>query len=307
MTISQKLQLIQKMSGLSQEEMGLRFGVSFVTLNRWMNDRAVPRAGALAKIDELYKEYSGEKFIPETVLEAKKAHIFGKQKAHRNILKEILANPDVRDQLYLSLTFHSNKIEGSTMSEGDTAAVLFRNASLPNRTLIEQLEAKNHQAALQYLFAYLQDEQPLNEELILKLHSILINAIREDAGQYRYHAVRILGTYVPTANYLKIPDLMKELGRDFKREGKDVMAQMTGIHARFEKIHPFGDGNGRVGRLMMIAMALRSNLAPVVIRSGNKGLYMAYLNKAQMTADTSLLEDFVCDAILDGYSIVERE
>jgi len=306
MTIQEKLQFIQKMSGLSQQELALRFGVTFVALNRWMNGKAVPRAGALAAIDELYTEYSGEKIIPETVLESKKTLLGDKQKEHKNVLKEILANPDIRDQLYLSLTFHSNKIEGSTLSEGDTAAILFRNVALSNKTLVEQLEAKNHQSALIYLFGHLEQQKPLNEELILKLHSILMNSIRDDAGQYRYHGVRILGTHVPTANYLKIPDLMKELSKDIKREGKDAVSDIANIHARFEKIHPFGDGNGRVGRLLMIAMALRANLAPVVVREQNKGLYMAYLNKAQMTDDQSLLEDFVCDAILDGYSIVER-
>ncbi len=307
MSIQEKLQFIQKMSGLSQEELALRFGVTFSALNRWMMGRATPRPTALAKIDEIYKEYSGEKVIPATILEAKKALLLSRQKEHKNVLKEILSNPDIRDQLYLSLTFHSNKIEGSTLSEGDTAAILFRNVALSNKTLVEQLEAKNHQTALVYLFDHLANGHVLDESLILKLHSILMNSIRDDAGQYRYHAVRILGTHVPTANYLKIPDLMKELSKAIRQEGKDATAEIANIHARFEKIHPFGDGNGRVGRLLMIAMALRANLAPAVVRSVNKGLYMAYLNKAQMTEDASLLEDFVCDAIEDGYSIVGRK
>ncbi len=72
-------------------------------------------------------------------------------------------------------------------------------------------------------------------------------------------------------------------------------------------MHPFGDGNGRVGRLLMHAMALRANLPPVVIRSEHKKLYLTYLNKSQMTEDVSLLENFVCDALLEGYGMFARE
>lgn len=307
MTTREKLQLTLKLSGLTQQELAGRLDVTFAAFNRWINDKAVPRAKAQAAIDELYKEYSGEKQIPATVLEAKKNMVLQKSKAHKNALKEILDNPDIRDQFYLSLTYNSNRIEGSTLSEGDTSAILFENAALPNKTLIEQLEAKNHHAALEYLFRHLANKKPLLEDFILKLHSILMNAIRSDAGTYRNHGVRILGTYVPTANYLKIPALMKNLVKDINKSTDDIFAHISDIHARFEKIHPFGDGNGRIGRLLMHAMVLRKNLAPVVVLQEKRRQYATYLNKAQMKDDLSLLEDFICDAILEGYRILERK
>ena len=306
MTIREKLQIIQKLSGLTQAELAGRLGVTFAALNRWINGKALPRPKAQAKIDELYKEYSGQKQIPETVLEAKKNLVFLNRKAHKNVLKKITANPDILDQFYLSLTYHSNRIEGSSLSESDTAAILFENAALPNKSLTEQLEAKNHQAVLEYLFKYLGQKLPLNKELILKLHGILMNAIRQDAGVWRNHGVRILGTNVPTANYLKIPVLMAELIRDINNEHKDIIAHVSFIHARFEQIHPFADGNGRIGRLLMHAMLLKTNLPPAVIKQEKKRLYNAYLNKAQLKGDASLLEDFICDAVLEGYKILKR-
>ncbi|MEK7500549.1 MAG: Fic family protein [Patescibacteria group bacterium] len=306
MSLKEKLKLIQKLSGLTQADLAGRLGVTFAALNRWVNGKAVPRPKARQKIDELYKEYSGEKQIPATVLEAKKRLILRKSKNHKNVLKEILGNPDIRDQFYLSLTYNSNRIEGSTLSEDETAAILFKNAALPNKSLVEHLEARNHQAALEYLFEYMAGKKSLDEKLILKLHGILMNAIQPDAGVYRNHGVRIMGTYVPTANYLKIPELMAQLVRDIKRKHGDAVAHIANIHSRFEQIHPFSDGNGRVGRLLMQAMALRLNLAPVVVLQEKKRLYVAYLNKAQMKDDHSLLEDFVCEAILEGYQILER-
>lgn len=306
MTIQEQLQNLQKLSGLTQAQLAVRLGVTFAALNRWINGKAIPRPKMQEKIDTLYKEYSGEKQIPETALEAKKQLVAATGKNHKNVLKEILDNPDIRDQFYLSLTYNSNRIEGSTLSEGDTAAILFQNAALPNKSLVEQLEAKNHQAALQYLFEHLNTKKPIDEELILKLHSILMNAIRSDAGVYRNHGVRIMGTHVPTANHQKVPELMKELVRDIKQSETDVMAHIANVHSRFEKIHPVGDGNGRIGRLLMHAMALSENLPPVVVLQEKRRLYAAYLNKAQMKDDQSLLEDFVCDAILEGYKILER-
>src|SRR3989338_4770561 len=307
MKIQEKLQLILKLSGLTQQKLAGRLGVTFAALNRWINGRAVPRPRAREKIDELYKEYSGEKQIPDTVIEAKQGIILKKQKDHANVIKEILDNPDIRDQFYLSLTYNSNRIEGSTLSANETAAIMFQNAALPNKALVEQLEVKNHQAALSYLFQYLAEDKPLDEELILKLHSILMNAIKPDAGNYRYHGVRIIGTDVPTANYLKVPELMKELVKDIQKKTKDIFNQIADIHSRFEKIHPFSDGNGRIGRLLMYAMSLSQNLAPVVILQERKRLYTTYLNKAQTKDDLSLLEDFVCDAISEGYRILERK
>lgn len=306
MSIKEKLKLIQKLSGLTQAELAGRFGVTFAALNRWINGRAVPRPKAQEKIDELYKEYSGEKQIPETVLEAKKKLVLCKSRGHKNVLKEILDNHDIRDQFYLSLTYNSNRIEGSTLSEDETAAILFRNTALPNRNLVEHLEAKNHQAALEYLLRHLAEKKPLNEALVLKLHGILMSTIQSDSGVYRNHGVRIMGTYVPTANYFKIPELMAKLVQDINRKHRDAVARIANIHSRFEKIHPFSDGNGRVGRLLMQAMALKVNLAPVVVLQEKKRLYAAYLNKAQMRDDYSLLEDFICDAILEGYRILER-
>lgn len=307
MKIQETLQLLLKLSGLTQQELAGRLGVTFVALNRWINGKAVPRPKAQEKIGELYKEYSGEKQVPKTVIEAKRGIIFKKQKDHTNVLKEILDNPDIRDQFYLSLTYNSNRIEGSTLSENETAAIMFQNAALPDKALVEQLEVKNHQAALSYLFQYLVENKPLNEKLILKLHGILTNAIKPDAGNYRYHSVRIMGTDVPTANYLKIHELMKELIKDINKNPNDIFNQISDIHSRFEKIHPFSDGNGRIGRLLMHAMALNQNLAPVVILQEKRRLYATYLNKAQMKDDLSLLEDFICDAILKGYRILERK
>lgn len=306
MTTRQKLEIIQKTLGLTQTQLAERFGVSFVAFNRWWTDKSNPRPKMQKAIDELFLEVTGQKIIPDYQIIAKKQILRQESKKHKNVLAEILNNPDIRDQFILKLTYHSNSIEGSTLTEPDTAAILFDNIALPNKSLVEQLEAKNHQTALNYLFSHLAKKEKIDEKLVLKLHSILMNGVRSDAGVYRYHGVRIAGVDLPTANYLKVPDLMSEVVNQIIKNPKDIIYLSAHVHSRFEQIHPFSDGNGRVGRLLMNAMLLSVNFSPAIIHQEQKQLYYTYLYKAQTKEDYSQLEDFLCEAVFDGFKILNR-
>lgn len=306
MNITDKIRIILEITGDTQEQLAKKIGISFVALNSIINKRSNPRKKTREKIDQLYLEHTGQKQIPNTLLASKKQIIKDKQKRNKNILSNILKNKNLLDQIVLSLTYNTNRIEGSTLSENETAAILFENISLKDKTLVEQLEAKNHQTALLYLFDYLYAKKEINEKLILKLHTILLNGINTDAGFYRRHGVRIMGANIATANYLKVPQLMKDMVRYIQKDIKDVITHTVKTHSRFEKIHPFSDGNGRIGRLLVQAMLLKNNLPPALIKQEEKVKYLKYLNISQTKKDYSLLENFACDAILNGYKIIER-
>ena len=308
MTIKEKLQIIKNLSALTQEKLSKKLGVSFATLNSWINGKSQPRSKAEENINALYFKLTGQKEIPEDPLEAKRQIIFDKLKKYKDVLRKIVKNPDIYDQFLLSITYHTNKIEGSTLTEDETRAILFDNIALPNKDIIEQLEVKNHQAAWQYLLNYLsKGSSKINEALILRLHGILMNGIKSDAGFYRRHSVRIVGTNVPTANYLKVPVLMRQIVKDINRQKKDLVAHIAKIHSDFEKIHPFSDGNGRIGRLIMHAMLLRRNFPPAIIRQGKRRFYNANLRKSQLKDDFLSLESFLYDAVMEGFKILERK
>ena len=305
MTVKEKLLKIQEFSGLTQSQMANRLGVTFAALNRWLNEKSQPRAQAQEKIDALLREFTGEKEISADQLEMKKNSVLDKRKQFPAVVNEILNNPDIRDQFVLLLTYHSNRIEGSTLTENETAAILFQNTALPHKTLAEQLEAKNHQTALDYLFRQVSQKKPITEDFILESHRILMNGVCDDAGIYRRHPVRIVGANIATANFLKVPELMADLAVRINSK-KNIIDLAAEVHAKFEQIHPFADGNGRIGRLLLQAMLLLNNFAPAIIRQEKRRFYMIYLNKAQAKSDLSLLEDFTCDAILDGYKVLGR-
>jgi len=304
MNTQQKLTLIRRLSGKTQEKLAAELGVSFPTLNSWINGKSLPRKQAAQRIDELYLHVTGQNVVPADLLDAKKQVLIEKRKRHPNVLQTLETRKDIYDQFLLALTYNTNRIEGSTLTEPETAAILFENAAIPDKSIIEQMEVKNHQAAFQHMVRYLVEGGEITEGLVLKLHGILMNGIREDAGNYRRHAVRIVGSNVPTANYLKVPVLMTNIMKDTVWGEKDVIGFAACIHSRFEQIHPFSDGNGRIGRLLLVAILLKKGFAPAVIAQEKRRFYILYLNQSQIKDDHSRLEDLVCDGIMAGYDLL---
>jgi Fic family protein len=304
MDTEEKLQLIKRLSGKTQEMLAADLGVSFPTLNSWINGRSIPRKGAEQRIDEHFLRLTGQNVIPGNLIDGKKALILKKKERHPGLLRLLKERIDIYEEFLLSFTYNTNRIEGSTLTEPETAAILFQNTALPDKSIIEQMEVKNHQAAFKYLLQHLSSQGTITEEFVLKMHAILLNGIRDDAGQYRHHAVRIAGSNVPTANYMKVPALTQSLIEDISKPGKDIIHFSTKVHSRFEQIHPFSDGNGRIGRLLLTAILLKDDLPPAIIPQEQRRFYILYLNQAQLKNDYSRLEDFICEAILKSYDIL---
>jgi Fic family protein/DNA-binding XRE family transcriptional regulator len=295
MNYQDRLKAIIKASGWSQEQLALHLSVTFATINSWINGKSNPRAKALAKIERLYFDIVGVDAVDSNDLAVIKSQAL-KCKMSPN---DLVGNKKLLDKLTLYLTYHTNTIEGSTMTLSDVENVIFDHKVLSNRTVIEQLEARNHQAALHWLVDLLnQDNNPeLGEEIILGTHLRLMNGIISDAGKYRNHAVRIMGSRVTLANYLKVPDLVRHIGVD-NLPNEDFITIMARTHAQFEQIHPFSDGNGRTGRLIMLIQALGSGMVPPLVRKERKFAYYKALELAQTQGVNEPLELFIAEAVL---------
>ena len=293
---AKKLQKIIAASGLSQEKLAEILGVSFVTLNSWVNEKSVPRENKKEKIDLVAAEFLGsDSCDPEALKSAKKL-----AKSQHFSVKRLLNNQDILDSLTVGLTYHSNATEGSTMTEEDVSAVLFDHAVLSNRSAIEQREAINHQSALYFLVEEIAKPDFLfTPELICAVHLRLMNGIISNAGNYRNHGVRIRGAHVPLANYLKIPELVKNWCDMANSETDDIIELLALTHAKFEQIHPFSDGNGRTGRMLLFALALSRGLVPPILRREKRSAYYKYLEICQIREYSDPLELFIANAIIE--------
>ena len=296
MKYHEQLKSIMLASGWSQEQLAQTLKVSFATLNSWINARSTPRAKAIIAIEKLYLDTVGVESVNAEALQSIK-----KESLSLKITPERIAdNKDLLDRLTLYLTYHTNTIEGSTMTLSDVEEVLFEHKVLSNRTAVEQAEARNHQAALHWLLDELvnrRDDFTISVDFILGIHLRLMNGIISGAGQFRTHSVRIMGSRVTLANWPKIPDLLEELVADIKNDNSDVIEKNANIHARFERIHPFSDGNGRTGRLIMLAQALSAGLVPPLITKERKFAYYKYLELAQTKEDYKPLEYFIAESM----------
>lgn len=296
MKYHEQLKSIMLASGWSQEQLAQTLKVSFATLNSWINARSTPRAKAIIAIEKLYLDTVGVESVNAEALQSIK-----KESLSLKITPERIAdNKDLLDRLTLYLTYHTNTIEGSTMTLSDVEEVLFEHKVLSNRTAVEQAEARNHQAALHWLLDELvnrRDDFTISVDFILGIHLRLMNGIISGAGQFRTHSVRIMGSRVTLANWPKVPDLLEELVADIKNDNSDVIEKIANIHARFERIHPFSDGNGRTGRLIMLAQALSAGLAPPLITKERKFAYYKYLELAQTKEDYKPLEYFIAESM----------
>jgi Fic family protein len=193
------------------------------------------------------------------------------------------------------------------MTLSDVEEVLFDNKVLMNRTAIEQTEARNHQTCLHWLLSELQENKNnlrIDSTLIQEIHLRLMNGLMSDAGKFRKHSVRIMGSRVSLTNWQKIPDAIERLFEDLADNKDDPIRTIAYTHAIFEKIHPFSDGNGRTGRLLTLVQALRAGIMPPIVLKEHRFAYYKYLEEAQTNENYLPLEKFIAETIINTAKLV---
>lgn len=168
------------------------------------------------------------------------------------------------------MVYNSNAIENSTLTLEDTEDILIRNQIRTDHEIREIYEAKNLASAIEYLMD--NPEKEISVELILNLHKTLLTNIRDDiAGRFRSGRewVRV-GTHIG-ANPEFVNGLMYELVENYNSDdGGYFLDKIAYFHAEFENIHPFGDGNGRIGRLLTNEQLDMLGLPPIIIPNKSK-------------------------------------
>ena len=146
----------------------------------------------------------------------------------------------------------------------------------------QENEAINHKKALELVFKNLQNDDGFDQRFIKKLNETINRDIKDTEG-YRTVQVFIRGSeHIPPAPE-KIPNLMTYFVYNYNHDEEDIFTKIARYHIEFEKIHPFEDGNGRTGRLLLNYELLKNNIPPVVISKEERVKYFEFLRNNDST------------------------
>ena len=161
------------------------------------------------------------------------------------INKILNAHPD-----NVEYTYNSNAIEGNTLTLRETDMVL-RGLTIDRKPLKDHIEAVGHKETFDFVSELVKENTPLSESIIKQIHYLVLADKREDRGVYRKISVRIMGAHnEPVQPYL-IQPRMERLLYDYAESTEHIVTKLARFHIEFESIHPFIDGNGRTGRLLV--------------------------------------------------------
>ena len=211
----------------------------------------------------------------------------------------------LREEFLIDFTYNSNAIEGNTLTLKETALVL-EGMTIDQKPLKDHLEAVGHRDAFLYVQDIATKDIPLDESVIKNIHALVLMDRPEDKGIYRRIPVRIMGAYTePVQPYLiepKIAELLAE--NEQRRETMNPIERIARFHLEFEGIHPFIDGNGRTGRLLLNLDLIRNGYPPINVKFTDRKRYYdafdAYYRDGNADEMINLIAGYV-DERLDEY------
>ena len=200
--------------------------------------------------------------------------------AHRPLPESAVRK--LRDELRLLHTYHSNAIEGNTLTLQETKLVLEEGITIGGKSVREHLEATNLAEAYDLIEAIAKEKREIDHTAIQRIHEVVTRSIDVDAGKYRVHNVRITGAIKTPPDFSKVTYLMDDLIAMLKDKDKKEHPIKTAafLHHRLVKIHPFTDGNGRVARLLTNLYLLKEGYPPIVLRIKDRKKYYRFLSLA---------------------------
>lgn len=209
----------------------------------------------------------------------------------------------LNEEFIVEYTYNSNAIEGNTLTLRETDLVL-RGLTIAQKPLKDHMEAVGHKEAFDYISQLVKEKVPISESIIKQIHFLVLADKRDDRGVYRRVPVRIMGAqHEPVQPYLIEPK-MEQLLIDFAESKEHIITKLARFHIEFEGIHPFIDGNGRTGRLLVNLELMKSGYPPIDIKFADRIAYYnafdEYYVKHNLSAMENLFAGYVNER-LDTY------
>lgn len=207
------------------------------------------------------------------------------------------------EEFTVEYTYNSNAIEGNTLTLRETDMVL-RGLTIDQKSLKDHMEAVGHKEAFDFVRELVRKGEPLSERIIQQIHYLVLADKKDDRGVYRRVPVRIMGAaHEPVQPYLIVPQ-MEQLMKKYADSTEHIVTKLARFHIEFEDIHPFIDGNGRTGRLLVNLELMKAGFPPIDIKFKDRLAYYnafdEYHEKHNLSAMEKLFAGYV-DERLDIY------
>ena len=194
------------------------------------------------------------------------------------------------EEFIVEYTYNSNAIEGNTLTLRETDLVL-RGLTIDKKPLKDHMEAVGHKEAFEFVQDLVKDKVALSEYIIKQIHYLVLADKREDRGVYRRVPVKIMGAaHEPVQPYLIQPK-MEQLLFDYRNSTEHIIPKLARFHIEFEGIHPFIDGNGRTGRLLVNLELMKAGYPPIDIKFTDRVAYYRAFDEYHVKNNLSAMEN----------------
>lgn len=214
-----------------------------------------------------------------------------RKKAELDTCRPLTEGEAVRltEEFTVEYTYNSNAIEGNTLTLRETDMVL-RGLTIDQKPLKDHMEAVGHKEAFDFVRELVQNQAPLSERVIQQIHYLVLADKRDDRGVYRRVPVRIMGAqHEPVQPYL-IQPRMEQLLESYGASTEHIVTKLARFHIEFEGIHPFIDGNGRTGRLLVNLELMKAGFPPIDIKFTDRLAYYNAFDEYHVKHDLSAME-----------------
>ena len=187
--------------------------------------------------------------------------------------------------LSVRMTYHSNAIEGNTLTLNETATIILDSTIPGSKSVREVFEVLNHKRAIDYMLTELANDQKLDIYVIKNINKEILDRLNDNAGNFKNSSNAIIGANFETSTPSQVPILTKNWIENLNyrlelcKNTDEKLLEILNSHVEFERIHPFSDGNGRTGRLIMLYLCFQEKVSPFVIEKSDRALYMTYLRE----------------------------